>query len=359
MLYTDQRRNVPCYIEPYTDQFDKCSFNPNHETKFLIHGYVAILAPDDRFNDIKKVLLDYGSYNVIIVNWTMYNNFPFVLAYRNARIVGIKVAEFMKFTVNHARASPETFHCIGHSLGSHVCGQAGRLTSNLGRITGLDPGGISKFLRLKPNIRLRYKDANYVDVIHTSDIFSGTGLGYLDALGHMDFYPNGGVEQPHCQKGRRYQLNTVKNLTIQTSIDEGLCNHYIVLSYFKYSIMNNCRFIATKCGNFLSYKQNQCSPFDHPITAEMGFRIQTSIDEGLCNHYIVLSYFKYSIMNNCRFIATKCGNFLSYKQNQCSPFDHPITAEMGFRSKKMTGLPPKSKFFLETLEFPPYCKGKK
>ncbi|CAL1301469.1 unnamed protein product [Larinioides sclopetarius] len=300
MLYTDQRRNVPCYIEPYTDQFDKCSFNPNHETKFLIHGYVAILAPDDRFNDIKKVLLDYGSYNVIIVNWTMYNNFPFVLAYRNARIVGIKVAEFMKFTVNHARASPETFHCIGHSLGSHVCGQAGRLTSNLGRITGLDPGGISKFLRLKPNIRLRYKDANYVDVIHTSDIFSGTGLGYLDALGHMDFYPNGGVEQPHCQKGRRYQLNTVKNLTIQTSIDEGLCNHYIVLSYFKYSIMNNCRFIATKCGNFLSYKQNQCSPFDHPITAEMGFR-----------------------------------------------------------SKKMTGLPPKSKFFLETLEFPPYCKGEK
>ncbi|CAL1289520.1 unnamed protein product [Larinioides sclopetarius] len=259
MLYTDQRRNVPCYIEPYTDQFDKCSFNPNHETKFLIHGYVAILAPDDRFNDIKKVLLDYGSYNVIIVNWTMYNNFPFVLAYRNARIVGIKVAEFMKFTVNHARASPETFHCIGHSLGSHVCGQAGRLTSNLGRITGLDPGGISKFLRLKPNIRLRYKDANYVDVIHTSDIFS----------------------------------------------------------------------------------------------------VQTSIDEGLCNHYIVLSYFKYSIMNNCRFIATKCGNFLSYKQNQCSPFDHPITAEMGFRSKKMTGLPPKSKFFLETLEFPPYCKGKK
>ncbi|GBN72997.1 hypothetical protein AVEN_106877-1, partial [Araneus ventricosus] len=82
-------------------------------------------------------LLDYGSYNVILVDWTLYNNFPFALAYRNARIVGIKVAEMMKFIGNHTGVSPDTFHCIGHSLGSHVCGQAGRLTPNLGRITGL------------------------------------------------------------------------------------------------------------------------------------------------------------------------------------------------------------------------------
>ncbi|GBN95928.1 hypothetical protein AVEN_17255-1 [Araneus ventricosus] len=50
ILYTEESKNEPCYIEPSADQFDKCSFNSSHETKFLIHGYVAKLPPDNRFN---------------------------------------------------------------------------------------------------------------------------------------------------------------------------------------------------------------------------------------------------------------------------------------------------------------------
>jgi len=46
-----------------------------------------------------------------------------------------------------------------------------------------------------PESRLDPTDAEFVDVIHTC----GGTLGYKGALGHADFYPNGGSAiQPGC-----------------------------------------------------------------------------------------------------------------------------------------------------------------
>lgn len=43
------------------------------------------------------------------------------------------------------------------------------------------------------------RTALFVDVIHTDagPIISG-GLGLMQPSGHVDFYPNGGVQQPGC-----------------------------------------------------------------------------------------------------------------------------------------------------------------
>ncbi len=49
--------------------------------------------------------------------------------------------------INSAGAKASDFHCIGHSLGSHICGYAGSRILGLGKITGLDPAGFeNRFL---------------------------------------------------------------------------------------------------------------------------------------------------------------------------------------------------------------------
>ena len=81
---------------------------------------------------------------------------------------------------------------IGHSLGAHICGYAGKRINGLGKITGLDPAG-PYFENTDPIVRLDSKDAEFVDTIHTDG--SATlllGLGLMQPLGHVDFYPNGG-----------------------------------------------------------------------------------------------------------------------------------------------------------------------
>lgn len=88
-----------------------------------------------------------------------------------------------------------------------MVGAAGRafeekMGYKLGRITGLDPASPC-FYHFNPSgpkfaggtLRsLSKTDARFVDVIHTN----GGQLGVKEEIGHYDFYPNGGEEQPGC-----------------------------------------------------------------------------------------------------------------------------------------------------------------
>lgn len=67
-----------------------------------------------------------------------------------------------------------------------------------GRITALDPSGPLTINEHKArNNRLCLSDADFVDVIHT-DIYYSV---YRKPLGHVDFYPNDGRNQPGCPLG--------------------------------------------------------------------------------------------------------------------------------------------------------------
>lgn len=50
-------------------------------------------------------------------------------------------------------------------------------------------------------VRLDQSDAKYVDVVH-SDMayFVNGGFGLKQKIGHVDFFPNGGSQQPGCEK---------------------------------------------------------------------------------------------------------------------------------------------------------------
>lgn len=70
-------------------------------------------------------------------------------------------------------------------------------------LTGLDPAG--PYFTGTPNVvHLDPSDADFVDAIHTDaeKLLSNkiNGFGTSDPQGHIDFWPNGGVEQPGCDQ---------------------------------------------------------------------------------------------------------------------------------------------------------------
>ena len=76
-----------------------------------------------------------------------------------------------------------------------------QLTDECEYVLGLDPAephfsGTSSLVRLDPT------DADFVIAIHTdcSPFVSG-GLGISQSVAHVDFFPNGGRNQPGCSEG--------------------------------------------------------------------------------------------------------------------------------------------------------------
>lgn len=68
-------------------------------------------------------------------------------------------------------------------------------TNKLKILTGLDPAK-PIFNFFNNDGRLDSSDAEFVDVIHT-DVLE---RGMLAVSGHVDFYPNGGTNQPGCKE---------------------------------------------------------------------------------------------------------------------------------------------------------------
>ena len=66
------------------------------------------------------------------------------------------------------------------------------------RISGLDPAG-PEFTNTPTFVRLDPTDAVFVDTMHTNgDPLYKLGAGTAQPMGHLDFYPNGGLDQPGC-----------------------------------------------------------------------------------------------------------------------------------------------------------------
>lgn len=50
---------------------------------------------------------------------------------------------------------------------------------------------------------LHKNDAKFVDIIHTDGArFFSEGLGIFRPIGHVDYFPNGGFDQPGCNHVR-------------------------------------------------------------------------------------------------------------------------------------------------------------
>lgn len=134
---------------------------------------------------------------LLAVNWESIASSGFYFSSAaHTRDVGRYTAELIDYLHRNRGASMQSIHLIGHSLGAHAAGFAGSFTSaRVSRISGLDPALPGFEITAGPELRLDPTDAEFVDVIHTC----GGVLGFYEPLGHVDFYPNGGVpSQPGC-----------------------------------------------------------------------------------------------------------------------------------------------------------------
>jgi predicted alpha/beta-fold hydrolase len=92
----------------------------------------------------------------------------------------------------NAGLDAKKFELVGFSLGGQLSGYIGRKVKSLSgnfvvpRIIALEPAILSP-------INLNKNDATFVVTIHTENQFSNPLI-----VGHVAFWPNGGVRQPVC-----------------------------------------------------------------------------------------------------------------------------------------------------------------
>ncbi|XP_014277740.1 pancreatic triacylglycerol lipase isoform X2 [Halyomorpha halys] len=225
-------------------------FNKDLDTKIVVHGWLSSSHSYVVHNTI-KVYLASQDLNMIAVDWSTlagYKLYP-VTTYSVAP-VGRGVAKLVERLLEARVVSLDRLHLIGHSLGSHVMGIAAQTIQKAGhgkvaRITGLDPASPLYEYMGGEDSRLDSGDAEFVDVIHTA----GGAAGYYTALGHADFYPNGGTPiQPACEE---YSINIS-------------CSHGMSYKYYDESIQNPEAFRAVECDSWKSYASGNCNK--HNVT---------------------------------------------------------------------------------------------
>ncbi|XP_051481939.1 lipase member H [Apus apus] len=239
LLYTRQNPVCAEELRSAASQY----LDVTKKTTFIIHGYRLTGSAPAWIPELVQLLLFVEDMNVIVVDW---NQGATTLIYSRASRNCKKVAEILKKLIDDmvaAGGSPGSVHMVGVSLGAHIAGFVGQMFGGaLGRVTGLDPAG-PLYRGQPPGERLDPTDAQFVDVIHSDT----DGLGYQEALGHIDFYPNGGTDQPGCP------------LTVFSGLWYFKCDHQRSVWLFMSSLRQSCNITAYPCDSYRNYRNGKCT----------------------------------------------------------------------------------------------------
>ncbi|XP_059608069.1 pancreatic triacylglycerol lipase-like [Phlebotomus argentipes] len=204
------------------------NFNPSHPTRFLIHGWNG--SPGAASNTLARAaFMQRGNFNVFVVDWSAgAQTINYITARNRVGPTGAIVGNFIHFIVNSGGAQRAHISVIGHSLGAHVAGFAGKNhppPNQLASVVGLDPAW-PLFSADDTTTRMDRGDAAFVESSHTN---AGV-LGFTVPIGDATYYPNGGSSQPGC------------------GIDvSGACAHARSNHFYAESINTNTHFYAVLC----------------------------------------------------------------------------------------------------------------
>ncbi|CRL01708.1 CLUMA_CG014924, isoform A [Clunio marinus] len=241
-LKYDNNKPTVVYVYGFTEKYKSKS------TQTLVESYI-----------------ERGDHNILVVEWSKYSNANYAFeaipsSYQIGEIIG-KVLLKMK----ESGFKLENFHLIGHSLGGHLVGIIGRnvfkhsnKTFKIKRITALDPSyplfyGIGSIF----NSPLNRDDGEFVDVIHTDSNFFGAPV----SCGSVDFWPNGGKNQPNCPPAN-----------VDVYDEQNFCSHRRSWKYYAESVrsLDFRTFHSISCLSWKHFKDNQCDFNPDNAEAYMG-----------------------------------------------------------------------------------------
>ncbi|XP_043648392.1 vitellogenin-1 [Drosophila teissieri] len=215
-------------------------FSKGRKVVILATGWTNTVNESSAISMISKAFMCRGDVNFVIVDAADYVDTFYSWSALNTDLIGEHIGVGLTHLI---QLTPlRNIHLIGHSLGAHIMGTAGRtfkkLTGKLiPRITGLDPAKPC-FRRENVLPGLTRGDAKLVDIIHTN-------IGILakrGPLGDVDFYPGGAHPiQPGC-------------LTIG-------CSHTRAVEYFAESAYphQEQNFMGKKCASWDKLRKRDCS----------------------------------------------------------------------------------------------------
>ncbi|KAM3955313.1 LOW QUALITY PROTEIN: pancreatic lipase-related protein 3 [Aphomia sociella] len=206
------------------------------EIVVLVHGFLES-SDGVMVQGLAPELLKKKGLKILALDGRKVINLEYFRSSTYARFMGEKLV-FLGDLIKAGQDS-SNITLIGHSLGAHIAGIAGKSVyqitdKRIAHIAALDPAGPC-FANVSSANRLDQSDAEYVDVIHTN---AGM-LGLLDPVGHKDFYANGGRSQPGCL------LST--------------CDHTRAWQLFAESLNASDHFPARKCENWTAFKEGLCA----------------------------------------------------------------------------------------------------
>nr|CAD7415680.1 unnamed protein product [Timema poppensis] len=190
---------------------------------------------------IVAAYLSRGDYNVFTVDWEPLTIFPcYLSALSNTKLVAQCSAQLYSYITGNGALAKRT-HCVGHSLGAHICGMmSNHLSVKQHKIIGLDPARPLVDRYGSAGFRLTRDDAHVVQVIHTN----AGALGEEAQVGHVDFCVNGGMNQPGC-KGHR--LQNFSRVVFRFSAGRARCSHFQSACYFASTISPRRQLVGLPC----------------------------------------------------------------------------------------------------------------
>ncbi|XP_051471241.1 phospholipase A1 member A isoform X1 [Apus apus] len=189
------------------DGIKNCSFNSSLETKIIIHGFRALGTKPSWIEGLVHAILHSSQVNVIAVDWIYGSTAAYPSAVENVTLLALSISQLISKLLALG-VSGTSIHIIGVSLGAHVAGLVGHFHGGqLGRITD---------------------------------------FGIRIPVGHIDYFVNGGRDQPGCPR------------FISAGYKYLICDHMRAVHLYVSALKHSCLMVAFPCASHQDFLNGRC-----------------------------------------------------------------------------------------------------